>query len=295
MSGKINNFQQGFFARIIRDALTPLPDDSHARPAFELEESVQQMLSPVTDTHLNSSAQDSQHKLSANTSTPADNSRVAVNFSDPVAQPAMVNPSGTDAPHVVANNASTLVDKQARIATSATQPLTQSVTAPAPVLPTKVIQSASKKMPLRISTRSAPTFDQPVFHSQPVNQQQLNRPIFNKQHLTPAPDLTSARQPTTSEASTSQGERSAHESAQPQVSMAEPHCSKRLLSESVLAERLALEKPSAPQLRIGAVSIRVIDSAPAQAAAQRPSDVGKKAQISDAITSADSRQFLRTL
>lgn len=244
------NTSSGFFTRIIRVALLPLPDDSGGRSPFELEQSVQQRVQPAPVSAARPAEPDARPQASptapqslASQTIQADPSSAPIALSLSAHTPAPLgSPTGVDSCVFVAPDA----DPQSANHSCA------------PVSPAVASSPKAPAAPLRISVR-APRI--PAAKSSPF----AAAPSTAEQTGVAEPEVR-ARQTDSRRADASRGELAPTEAARAQrksttaaaprapevqAQLAEPHRRERRPTGPVAAERTT---PPA-QLRIGTVTI----------------------------------------
>ncbi|MBU0801673.1 MAG: hypothetical protein KKA05_11825, partial [Alphaproteobacteria bacterium] len=264
--------QDGFFARIIRDALSSLPDTTSERQPLAFEQELQKVVehSPVyAQSNLN--AQTSAHMSSADETAPqsAPAPAPAASVSNVKAKPSSSNEQHTVALNetvtakTVDNNAVNFPRNQRALTEQTAQQKTQQEPQQ------KAQQAAGKKIPLAITMRAAPNEQRSVPTAITAEPVQQFASAAAKSHL--AAGNAAANKPATNVAATEL------EPANPTSQRQSLKTAAPIIAESapVLAEhRLPERKAAPPTLRIGAVTIRVVERAPVAAIASRVNQPG---------------------
>ena len=300
--------QDGFFSRIIRDALSSLPNATGEHQALALEQEVQKVVEhsavapskPNTQTSVQPAA---AHLSIADEIAP----QPAASTSHVKAKSSSINDQHSIAPgEIVTAQAANKIaanfprDQRSFPQQSAQQIVQQesqrksqpSLQAPSQEHSQQKSQPeaqrvAEKKIPLAITARAAPNSQPLAPTAMPVESAaKVNSAAGNVKSGTLAANKTatsSAANTLESATATSQRQKAA-----PVVAESVP-----VLAEHRPAER----KTAAPTLRIGAVTIRVVEAASPAVAASRINQPNNHSHTAatDPIASAESRHFLRTL
>lgn len=290
MSNEGNIFHSGFFARIIRDALCTLPDANGERQPFALEQQVQAVVE-YAETGAPIVAQ-SNTAIKPSTSTP-DTSAPQDSFLPDAALRAY---RADNATHTEAKPSS-FADQQSSVSdTSLVQPADKIAAHFPRNHHAMAQQQAVKKIPLAISARAARSSrDHPL------------APTVQRAEPAPAPapvqrvDATAPAAGAVAEAIISHPELTS-------VAIAGADSNRLRLQDAPLVKaepapvlavhmpgRLVPERALPPGLRIGSVTLRVLDAAPELAVPSRTSKPVSASNAVDPIASAESRHFLRTL
>lgn len=299
MSNEAKHFQEGFFARIIRDALCTLPGATGERQtlAFEQQlhsivehsESATPAISPsnipvktpaqTTDTHSlkpvsqHSSRQDSPQQVSA--------ARKIVKAEVQASLPANQYSAVTPATETSALESAPGADK-----TAARFPRSARAMAALPPV---------KKTPLAITMRDTHTAKAPTQNhtsaTTVVYKKSSRAPVQAFTTKSPAADVLPAA--VTDNPGLTRVERAQPDSNRETLQVAPPVIAEP--APAIAGHRLPERKTAPPVLRIGAVIIRVVDAAPAQAASSRAIQSVTTPVSPDSIINAESRHFLRTL
>lgn len=295
MSNEGNIFHSGFFARIIRDALCTLPDANGERQPFALEQQVQAVVE-YAETGAPIVAQ-SNTAIKPSTSTP-DTSAPQDSFLPDAAQRAS---RADNATHTAAKPSS-FADQQSSVSdTSLVQPADKiAAHFPRSHFPRNhhamAQQQAVKKLPLAISARAARSSrDHPLAATvQRAEPESAPAPVQRVDATAPAAGAVA-------EAIISHPELTS-------VAIAGADSNRLRLQDAPLVKaepapmlavhipgRLVPERALPPELRIGSVTLRVLDAAPELAVPSRTSKPVTASNAVDPIASAESRHFLRTL
>jgi hypothetical protein len=300
VSSESNNIHRGFFARIIRDALCTLPDVNGEREPLALEQQLQAVveysasampINPPTNIHAQISAQTPDamaastvsHSIALqNSLSPVSSARNLINTE--------VTSSLTADQYSMSAAVSETSSVQTADKTAAHFPRNNRAMAQ---------QQPQKKIPLAITMRDART---PKDHRlAPIVQRAESAPVQTVVATAPAVDgfperLTGNPELTKVETARVNSNRQRLKDALPVIAESAPvfavhHQSERPLFEHQIPER----KAPPPALRIGAVTIRVVDATPESAVSSRASKPTTHSIAIDPIASAESRHFLRTL
>lgn len=293
MSNEGNIFHSGFFARIIRDALCTLPDANGERQPFALEQQVQAVVE-YAETGAPIVAQ-SNTAIKPSTSTP-DTSAPQDSFLPDAALRAY---RADNATHTAAKPSS-FADQQSSVSETSVAQSADKIAAhfPRSHFPRNhhamAQQQAVKKIPLAISARAARSSrDHPL------------APTVQHAESAPAPvqrvDATAPAAGAVAEVIISQPELT-------RVAITGADSNRLRLQDASLVKaepapmlavhmpgRLVPERALPPGLRIGSVTLRVLDAAPELAVPSRTSKPVTASNAVDPIASAESRHFLRTL
>jgi len=291
VSSESNNFQSGFFARIIRDALCNLPDASGERQPFALEQQVQAVVeyaetgAPIT-AQSNTAAKPSTSTPDTFTTAPQDSflpdASLRASRADTKAKPPSV------AAQQLAVSETSVVQSADKIAADF----------PRNHFPRNhramVQQQSVKKIPLAITARDARTSKD----HQPA-------PIVQRAESAPAPvqrvDATAPADGAVAEAIISHPELTSVAIAGADSNRLRVQDAPVVKAESApvlpvhLPGRLVPERAVPPALRIGSVTLRVLDAAPEPAVPSRAGKPVAGSSAVDPIANAESRHFLRTL
>ncbi len=291
MSRESNNVHNGYFARIIRDALCRLPDMNDECEPLMLEQQVVEYAESATPVKSPSNI--------ARISTQTPETLTPATVSQAIA---LQNSPAPAASAHGADNAKAKASDQHSIATAFNEIATAPADKSAADFPHNTPhnhraltqQHAGKKVPLAITVRHAPN-DQELAATRVAAQKYATA-------TAPAakadPAMVSAEPaPATANTITATNIKSTKtEPANPTTQRQPPPTAAPLIAKSARAEdRLPERKAAAPSLRIGAVTIRVVDAAPAPAVSSQASRPAARSSGVDPIASAESRHFLRTL
>lgn len=303
--------QDGFFARIIRDALSSLPNTTGEHQALALEQEVQKVVehSTVAPSNLKtqtsvqpaptpaasasnvqarSSSIDDQHSVAPSEIVTAQTAnKIAANF--PRNQRFF--------PQQRAQQRAQQTSQQGEQQTSQQreQPLSQESSQEQSQ--PRAQQAAGKKIPLAITLRAAPNNQQLAPTAIPAESAQQSASA-----VAPAAKVNSAAG--NAESGKLAANKTVTNVAAIKLESANPTSQRQkaapMVAESapVLADhRPAERKTAAPTLRIGAVTIRVVEAASPAVAASRINQPNHHTHpaATDPISSAESRHFLRTL
>ena len=308
--------QDGFFARIIRDALSSLPNTTGEHQALALEQEVQKVVehSTVAPSNLNSQTSvqpAAAHLPIADELAPQPAPTPAASVSNVQARSSSIDDQPSVAPSeiVTAQAANKIAanfprNQQAfpqqrtqQTSQQREQPLSQDSSQEQSQ--PRAQQAAGKKIPLAITLRAAPNNQQLAPTAIPAESAQQSASA-----AAPATEVYSAA------GNAESGKLAANKTAtnvaaiklEPANPTSQRHSQKAatIVAESapVLADhRPAERKTAAPTLRIGAVTIRVMEAASPAVAASRINQPNNHTHpaVTDPIASAESRHFLRTL
>jgi hypothetical protein len=287
VSSEPNNIHIGFFARIIRDALCTLPDTSGEPQPLALEQQVQTVVeygetdAPIS-AQLNTVAKPSVPTLDTVTTAPQDSFL-------PEASPRASRPDKTIN---TKSKPSSFADQQSAVSETFVVQSADKTGANFPRTHRAIAQQQSvKKMPLAVTARAASTSKD---HQPAPNVQRAESapaPVETRIATAPADETFPAaiiRKPESTNVETARADSKRLRLQDAPPVMAE--------SAPVLAAHHTVErKTPPPALRIGSVTIRVVDVAPEQAVSSRASKPVANSIAVDPIASAESRHFLRTL
>lgn len=293
--------QDGFFARIIRDALSSLPNTTGEHQALALEQEVQKVVEHSTVAPSNLKTQTSVQPAP----TPAASvSNVQARSSSIDDQPS-VAPSEIVTAQAANKIAANFPRNQQAFPQQRTQQTSQQREQPLSQDSSqeqsqpRAQQAAGKKIPLAITLRAAPN-----------NQQLAPTAIAAESAQQSASAAAPATEVYSAAGNAESGKLAANKTAtnvaaiklEPANPTSQRHSQKAatIVAESapVLADhRPAERKTAAPTLRIGAVTIRVVEAASPAVAASRVNQPNNHTHpaATDPIASAESRHFLRTL
>jgi hypothetical protein len=298
VSSEAQHFHEGFFARIIRDARSTLPDATGERQTLMLE----QQLHAVVEHAETATPVIAQPNIHAQTPT-----HTAIQIADAIAPTPMSSPVALQDSPLPASAARKIINAEVQPSPkgdqhSATVPVSEAV-AGQPVhknathFPRNTRAMAAlqpvKKIPLAITLRDPHAAKVPQAHplvTTVVHGKPNTTPVVrNVIAPTPAADVPAVVG--SFELTKVVPTDSTLASKRPALPVAPP-----VIAESVPVpmHRLPERKIQAPALRIGAVTIRVVDAVPEQAASSRSIQSVTHATV-DPIASAESRHFLRTL
>ena len=288
MSSESKNFHDGFFARIIRDALCTLPDAGvEQQPSALAQQWAHSVAEP--DTLANAALNVSAQNNDATAITPVqENSPVSASVPAKFAAAATLPLFSPDR----------LSTQNANLETVSSTPATDKASAKLPLITQQLIAAAkpAKKVPLAITMRDPHTVKAPSQYSEmsvaitPAKLMRLSEQIATTQSLnveSPAVAVTAHLGRATVDVPQPDSPRETLRVAQQPV-----------IAESapvIAVHHLPERKTPSPALRIGAVTIRVIDVVQEQAVANRIGQPVKSPLLADPITNAESRHFLRTL
>jgi hypothetical protein len=302
VSSESNNIHSGFFARIIRDALCTLPDVSSEREPMAFEQQVQ----AVVEYAESATPVKSPSNLHTQTATQTPNAIAPATVSPAIA---LQNSPAPAASVHSANNAKTkassITDQHSiavALSEKATAPADQSAANSPHSSPHSsphnhsalVQRQAGKKIPLAISMRDAP-HDRGLAATGVAAQKYVTAAApaakVDPARVSAEPDKAALNTRAAANVKSTQAE-----PANPSTQRQTPPTAAPIIAKSALAEhRLPERKAAAPSLRIGAVTIRVVDAAPEPAVSSRASKPTAHSSAVDPIASAESRHFLRTL
>lgn len=288
MSSESINVGNGFFARIIRDALCSLPEVSGGREPLALEQQLQVVVehsesaalaTPPSNSHTQSATQ------TVDTIAPAivPHSVALQHSPSPVSSARnIVNAKTTSSPgadqHPVAAAVSETSTLQAADKTAANFPRTNRML---------VAQQPVKKIPLAITMRDARTSKDRRLAPTVQRTESAQTVVATAPAVESFPKrLTDNLELTSAETARVEFTRQGLQDAQPVIAESAP-----LIAAHHMVER----KTPPPALRIGAVTIRVVDATPEPAVSSRASKPVAHSIAVDPIASAESRHFLRTL
>lgn len=300
MSSEAQHFHEGFFARIIRDARSTLPDATGEHQTLMLE----QQLHAVVEHAETATPVIAQPNIHAQTPT-----HTAIQIADAIAPTPVPSPIASQDSPLPASAARKIINAEVQPSPkgdqhSATVPVSEAV-AGQPVhknathFPRNTRAMAAlqpvKKIPLAITLRDPHAAKAPQAHP-------LATTVANgKPNTTPvvqnviAPTLAAdvpAVVGNSLELTKVAATDSTPASKRPTLPVAPP-----VIAESApvpMGHRLSERKTPAQTLRIGAVTIRVVDAVPEQATSSRSIQAVTRPTV-DPIASAESRHFLRTL
>lgn len=308
MSGELNNIHSGFFARIIRDALCTLPDVSGEREPTALEQQVQAVVeyagsatpvkaSPSFHTQTATQTPDAvapvspavalkNSPASAASVHSADNAKTRASFVtvQPSIAAALSEVATAPADNVAANSPRNFANNSPQNSPH-NSPHNHRALAQ---------QQAGKKIPLAISIRYA-SHDRGLATTGIAAQKYVAATTpaakADPAKVSAEPDKAALNNHAAANVKSTQAG-----PANPTTQRQTPPTAMPITAKPALAEhRLPERKAVAPSLRIGAVTIRVVDAAPAPVLPGRASKLPAHSGVVDPIASAESRHFLRTL
>jgi hypothetical protein len=298
VSSEAKYFHEGFFARIIRDALCTLPDATGERQPLAFE----QQLHAVVEHSESATSAISPSNIPAK--TPAQTMDVHA------LKPVLQHSSRQDFPQQVP-----AARKISKAEVQASPPANQ-YSAVIPATETSALESAPgadktatsfprntramaalppvKKAPLAITMRDSRTAETPTqnhtFTTTVVHKKSIQASVQAFTAKSPAADVLPAA--VTDNPGLIRVERAEPDSNRETLQVAPPVIAEP--APVIAGHRLPERKTAPPALRIGAVTIRVVDAAPTQAASNRAVQSATTPVSPDSIASAESRHFLRT-
>lgn len=287
MSSESNNVGNGFFARIIRDALCTLPDASGERQPLALEQQVQAVVEYA----------ETGAPIIAQSNTAAKPSISTTDTFITALQDSFLPDASLRTPHVDNTinpdaKPSSFADQQSAVSETSVVRSADKITANFSHNHRAMAQQQSvKKMPLAITARAARTSKDhqpaPIVQRAESAPAPVETPIATAPADENSPEAIIGKPASTSIETASANSTRLHLQDAPPV-MAE--------SAPMLAVHHAIErKTPPPALRIGSVTIRVVDAAPEPAVSNRASKPVAHSVAVDSIASAESRHYLRTL